>query len=94
MTGPPIRILREGRITTTPRAGEIESRISITYTVGPRSPQVLIVPESELPDNVWRIENPGEGAVPQAVQDAGDAKRRQLIEADLAVRGDPTPRTI
>lgn len=94
MTSPPIRILRERVLTTTPQPGETVRRVAIIYAVGPRPPQVLFLLESDLPDRVWRNENPGKTDVPKTVQAEGDAKRRELIEADQATRGEPAPRTI
>ena len=90
----PIRILRERVITTTRPGAAIDRKIALTYTVGPRPPQLIFIAEADLPDRVWRIDNPGKSEVPAKVLLEGDAKRRELVEADQARRGEPAARTI
>ncbi len=94
MTSPRIRILRERVLTSTRSPGTVTRRIAITYSIGPRPPQVLFVPAEELPDWAWRNENPGAAEVPADVLAEGDVKRRELIEANEARVGEPAPRTI
>ncbi len=94
MTGQRIRIISERLITTTPRPGEISRRIQITYQVAPRPPAVFWVDEEELPHWTWRRDNPTAAEIPENVQDAGNARLRQLIEGRDRTAGGPAPRTI
>lgn len=84
MTTAGIRILREAFITSSPRPGEVLRLVAITYQVPPGPPQVITIPEADLPDLVWRAEHPGEPGPPQDLRDQGDQVRRQRI---LARRG-------
>lgn len=94
MTTPRIRIISERLITTTPRPGEIERRVQITYQIAPRPPAVFWVPEEVLPHWVWRRDNPGIAEIPEAVQEEGNAKLRELIELQSRRQAGPAPRTI
>lgn len=79
MTTAAIRIVREVSISSVPRPGTTLGLRAITYQVGPRPPQVVIVAEDELPDRVWLAENAPRTDVPPDVLAAGDAARRSAI---------------
>ena len=83
MTTAGIRIIREIFITSVPTPGTTERQLAITYQIAPRPPQVVIIPEAELPDRVWLLEHPGQTEVPADIQQRGDAARRQAILARL-----------
>ncbi len=79
-----IRILNERLLTTTPVAGEQSRLVSITWQIPPRPPSVVFIAEDELPDLVWRRENPDAGDVPEAIQAKGDEVRRLNIQQQTA----------
>jgi len=89
-----IRILRERTITSQPAAGESARLIAITYQIAPLPPNVVFIPESELPDRQWVIDNPELTEIPEEVQQAGDGVRRQNILANSRREDAQPARTI
>lgn len=90
MTTANIRIIREVFVSSVPTPGTTTRQIAITYQIGPTPPQVIIIPESELPDRVFLAENPDATEVPAVIAAQGDAARREFILSRLGER--PTDR--
>lgn len=90
----PIRIISERSITSSPEPGVIERKIAITYQFPPRPPNVVFVLEGDLPDLVWRRDNPGQADVPEDIQRQGDEVRRRIIERAAQRRASDRPRVI
>ncbi len=94
MTTREIRIISERLITTTPRPGEISRRVQVTYQLTPRPPSVFWVLEDVLPHWVFRRDNPEIEEIPEAIQEAGNVKLRELIEARERASGGLATRSI
>ena len=89
-----VRILSERIISTTPAPGKEERRAAITYQVPPRPPNVIYIPEAELPDLAWLRDNPDQDEAPEELRRQGDAIRKQRILAQDRRQGATRPRTI
>ncbi len=94
MTTANIRIIRETTITSASAPGSQTRMVAITYQFGPRPPQVVLIPEADLADRVWKNANPTAGAVPPEIQEQGDEARRRVILAKLGQEPTDEGRTI
>ena len=95
MTSPAtIRILSERVISTPARPGRDTRRAAITYQLPPRPPNVIFIPEEDLPDLVWLRDNPDQTDAPEEIRAAGDQIRKDRIFAQDRRQGARGGRTI
>ena len=82
MTAPAqFTILREQILPSSPRPGEVRTLVAITYQLAARPPQVILIPEADLPDRVFLKDHPQETEAPPELVEAGQELRRQHIQS-------------
>lgn len=94
MTQQRIVIQSERIITTTPVPGSFVRQVSVTYQLPPRPPNVIFIPEDDLPDLVFLRDNPDKAEAPADLVAAGNRIRRERIEAKESRRLTTARRTI
>jgi len=76
-------ILREQVVPSAPGPGRTRNLVVITYQLAARPPQLVVIPATELPDQVWLAGHPGVTQVPPFEQQQGLEARRRFIQAQI-----------